>query len=214
MGRTRGGARGGQAVASRRRPPTALAIVDRQAEAGADLAARSRATSTRRRSRLQLGFLTVLTGARSPEDYWDAARRRDRAGPQHRPAAGPGGLDHRRRARGRGAAGPRDRQPGLAAPLRRGAGPHGRATSASAASGRRIPSCWNGWPHEFVAGRLAAQAAAPADPARARPTRRGRRSTRTARRSRPGQSPALAAPAAAAGGRGPARRDAGRRAAR
>ena len=54
-------------------------------------------------------------------------------------------------------------QPRLAVPLRPGPGRARRATSASTATGRRTPSCSTGWPSEFVAQRLAAEAAAPAD---------------------------------------------------
>ena len=42
--------------------------------------------------------------------------------------------------------GPRHGQPDLAAPLRRGPGPHRPTTSASAASGRQTLRCSTGWP--------------------------------------------------------------------
>ena len=74
MGCPQGRARGGQAVGAataRRRPSRSSTGRPRPSRPGCSIAG----TSTRRRSRLQVGFLTVLTGARSPEDYWDAARR-------------------------------------------------------------------------------------------------------------------------------------------
>ena len=134
--------------------------------------------------------------------------RRRRPGRHHLPAAGPGGVGHRRRPRGRAAAGPGDRQPGLAAPLRRGTGPH-----AERLRGPRRPADAPGAAR--VAGRrprrprLEAQAAAPDDPAqRHLPT--GELVRPGEGEGRPGQPAPVADAAAAAGGRGAARRHAGR----
>ena len=56
------------------KPPTALAIVDRQATPEPTWLL-DRGDFYAKKERLQVGFLTVLTGSRSPEDYWNAARR-------------------------------------------------------------------------------------------------------------------------------------------
>jgi mono/diheme cytochrome c family protein len=56
------------------RPPTALAIVDRQATPEPTWLL-DRGDFYAKKDRLQVGFLTVLTGSRSPEDYWNDARR-------------------------------------------------------------------------------------------------------------------------------------------
>jgi hypothetical protein len=56
------------------KPPTALAIVDREA-APEPTWLLDRGDFYAKKERLQVGFLSVLTGSRSPEDYWDAARR-------------------------------------------------------------------------------------------------------------------------------------------
>ncbi len=57
-----------------RRPPTALAIVDTKSEP-APTWLLERGDFYAKKERLQVGFLTVLTGARTPEEYWAAARR-------------------------------------------------------------------------------------------------------------------------------------------
>ena len=57
-----------------RKPPTALAIVDRQS-APEPTWLLDRGDFYAKKERLQVGFLTVLTGSRPPEAYWDAARR-------------------------------------------------------------------------------------------------------------------------------------------
>jgi hypothetical protein len=55
-------------------PPTALAIVDTKSEPEPTWLL-ERGDFYAKKERLQVGFLTVLTGARMPEDYWAAARR-------------------------------------------------------------------------------------------------------------------------------------------
>jgi hypothetical protein len=56
-------------------PPTALAIVDKKPEPEPTfLLDRGNFLSTKKEP-LQVGFLTVLTNGRTPEDYWTAARR-------------------------------------------------------------------------------------------------------------------------------------------
>src|SRR5262249_5826093 len=57
-----------------RKPPTALAIFDRQATPEPTWLL-DRGDFYAKKELLQVGFLTVLTGSRSPEDYWNAARR-------------------------------------------------------------------------------------------------------------------------------------------
>jgi hypothetical protein len=57
-----------------RKPPTALAIIDRQARPEPTWLL-DRGDFYAKKEPLQVGFLTVLTGSRSAEDYWDAARR-------------------------------------------------------------------------------------------------------------------------------------------
>jgi hypothetical protein len=57
-----------------RRPPTALAIVDRQATPEPTWLL-ERGDFYAKKEPLQVGFFTVLTGSRPPEDYWSAARR-------------------------------------------------------------------------------------------------------------------------------------------
>jgi hypothetical protein len=56
------------------KPPTALAIVDRQATPEPTWLL-DRGDFYSKKELLQVGFLTALTGSRSPEDYWTAARR-------------------------------------------------------------------------------------------------------------------------------------------
>jgi hypothetical protein len=56
------------------KPPTALAIVDRQATPEPTWLL-DRGDFYAKKELLQVGFLSVLTGAKSPEDYWGAARR-------------------------------------------------------------------------------------------------------------------------------------------
>src|SRR5205085_11876544 len=55
-------------------PPTALAIVDKKAEPEKTWLL-ERGDFYAKKELLHVGFLTVLTGARTPEDYWQAARR-------------------------------------------------------------------------------------------------------------------------------------------
>jgi Protein of unknown function (DUF1553)/Protein of unknown function (DUF1549)/Planctomycete cytochrome C len=55
-------------------PPTALAIADKKPEPEPTWLL-DRGDFYAKKERLQVGFLTVLTGARPPEDYWAAARR-------------------------------------------------------------------------------------------------------------------------------------------
>ena len=57
-----------------RKPPTALAIVDGRPTPEPTWLL-DRGDFYAKKERLQVGFLTVLTGSRTPEDYWDAARR-------------------------------------------------------------------------------------------------------------------------------------------
>lgn len=57
-----------------RRPPTALAVVDRQATPEPTWLL-DRGNFYAKKESLQVGFLTVLTGARPPEDYLRTARR-------------------------------------------------------------------------------------------------------------------------------------------
>jgi hypothetical protein len=61
------------------KPPTALAIVDRQATPEPTWLL-DRGDFCAKKELLQVGFLTALTGSRSPEDYWKAARREIVAG--------------------------------------------------------------------------------------------------------------------------------------
>ena len=205
MGRPQGGASrrsGGRSRRRRRRPSRSST---RQADARADLAARSRRLLREEGARRRSASSRCSPAAKSPEDYWDAAPREiapDRSTGQRRALADwITDVDHGAGA----AAGPRDRQSGLAAPLRGRPGAHASATSASAASGRRTRSCWSGSPHEFVAGgwrlkplhRLILTSAAYMQDTTLRRGPRG---------EGPRQPPAVAAPAAAAGGRGPARR--------
>jgi hypothetical protein len=71
------------------RPPTALAIVDREATPEPTWLL-DRGDFYAKKERLQVGFLTVLTGSRSPEDFWRAARREvasDRSTAQRRALA-------------------------------------------------------------------------------------------------------------------------------
>jgi hypothetical protein len=56
------------------KPPTALAIVDRQATPEPTWLL-DRGDFYAKKELLQIGFLTALTGSRSPEDYWNTARR-------------------------------------------------------------------------------------------------------------------------------------------
>jgi hypothetical protein len=56
------------------RPPTALAVVDRQATPEPTWLL-DRGDFYAKKELLQVGFLTVLTGPRSSEEYWTAARR-------------------------------------------------------------------------------------------------------------------------------------------
>lgn len=56
------------------RPPTALAIIDKKPEPEPTWLL-ERGDFYAKKERLQVGFLTVLTGRRVPEDYWAAARR-------------------------------------------------------------------------------------------------------------------------------------------
>jgi hypothetical protein len=56
------------------RPPTALAVVDRQATPEPTWLL-ERGDFYAKQELLQVGFLSVLTGPRSPEEYWNAARR-------------------------------------------------------------------------------------------------------------------------------------------
>jgi hypothetical protein len=58
------------------RPPTTLAIVDRHATPEPTWLL-DRGDFYSKRDLLRLGFLTVLTGAKSPEDYWNLARRQN-----------------------------------------------------------------------------------------------------------------------------------------
>jgi hypothetical protein len=57
-----------------KKPPTALAIVDRQATPEPTWLL-DRGDFYAKRELLQVGFLTALTRSRSPDDYWNAARR-------------------------------------------------------------------------------------------------------------------------------------------
>jgi hypothetical protein len=56
------------------RPPTALAITDKQPTPEPTWLL-DRGDFYAKKEPLQVGFLTVLTGSRSPEEYWEAARR-------------------------------------------------------------------------------------------------------------------------------------------
>jgi cytochrome c553 len=55
------------------RPPTALAIIDRQPDPEPTWLL-DRGDFYSKKEQLSVGFLTVLTGTRAPEDYWAAAR--------------------------------------------------------------------------------------------------------------------------------------------
>jgi mono/diheme cytochrome c family protein len=57
-----------------RKPATALVIIDTQAKPEPTWLL-ERGDFYAKKELLQVGFLTVLTGSRSPEDYWNAARR-------------------------------------------------------------------------------------------------------------------------------------------
>jgi hypothetical protein len=59
-------------------PPTALGIADRSAEP-APTHLLERGDFYARKELLQVGFLSVLTGSRPPEDYWASARREAQA---------------------------------------------------------------------------------------------------------------------------------------
>ncbi len=56
------------------RPPTALAIIDKKPEPEPTWLL-NRGDFLSKKELLNVGFLTVLTGARPPEDYWAAAKR-------------------------------------------------------------------------------------------------------------------------------------------
>jgi hypothetical protein len=55
-------------------PPTVLALIDKKPQPEPTYLL-DRGDFYAKKERLQVGFLTVLTGARLPEDYWAAARR-------------------------------------------------------------------------------------------------------------------------------------------
>jgi hypothetical protein len=55
-------------------PPSALAIIDSKSQPEPTWLL-ERGDFYAKKERLQVGFLTVLTGSRTPEDYWAAARR-------------------------------------------------------------------------------------------------------------------------------------------
>jgi mono/diheme cytochrome c family protein len=55
-------------------PPTALALIDKKPQPEPTWLL-ERGDFYAKKEQLQVGFLTVLTGARPPEDYWAAARR-------------------------------------------------------------------------------------------------------------------------------------------
>jgi hypothetical protein len=55
-------------------PPTALALIDKKPQPEPTFLL-DRGDFYAKKERLQVGFLTVLTGARLPEEYWAAARR-------------------------------------------------------------------------------------------------------------------------------------------
>jgi hypothetical protein len=57
-----------------RSPPTALAIIDKKSQPEPTWLL-NRGDFYAKKELLQVGFLTVLTGKRTPEDYWAAARR-------------------------------------------------------------------------------------------------------------------------------------------
>src|SRR5262249_34669928 len=57
-----------------RRPPTALTIVDSRGTPEPTWLL-DRGDFYAKKERLQVGFLTVLTGKKTPEQYWNAARR-------------------------------------------------------------------------------------------------------------------------------------------
>ena len=204
MGCPEGGGRGRQAS---RAAEAADSPRDRRqaGQARADLAPRSRRFLCEEGAvagRLphgahRLEIARGLLGRRAPGN---------RVGSQHRPATGAGGLDHRRGSGGGAAPLPRDGQSGLAASLRGRPGAHGQrlrrtrgaahAPGAPGVAGTRVR-----------VGRLAAQAAPSPHPhecglhagydLRCGPRGEG-----------PRQSPAVAPPAASAGGRDPARRGA------
>jgi hypothetical protein len=56
------------------KPPTALVVADRQATPETTWLL-ERGDFYAKKESLQVGFLSVLTGSKSPEDYWNAARR-------------------------------------------------------------------------------------------------------------------------------------------
>ena len=85
---------------------------------------------------------------------------------------------------------PRVRQPRLAAPLRRGARPHARTTSAGSATGRRTRSCSTGSPPGSWQDGWSREVAAPAD-ALSSTYRMGRAVRHRGRGRRPGQPPAV-----------------------
>jgi hypothetical protein len=60
-------------------PPTALAVVDKKPEPEPTYLL-DRGNFNSKKEQLQVGFLTVLTGDRTPEDYWADARRQIPAG--------------------------------------------------------------------------------------------------------------------------------------
>ena len=94
-------ARGGQAVASRearRRPWRSSTGRPSPSRPGCSIAGDFYAKN----ERLQVGFLTVLTGVEIARGLLGRRAPGDRAGSQHRPATGAGGVDHRRRPGGRG----------------------------------------------------------------------------------------------------------------
>ena len=166
VGRTRRRARGASGSREPKAPPVALAFRDFGPKPAASWLFR-RGDFHDRTHPGRAGLLDRADPRQAGGRLLEGGPRRRRPGRHHLPAAGPGGVGHRRRPRGRAAARPRHREPGLAAPLRGGAGPH-----AERLRGPRRPAVAPG-----VAGmagrrprrpRLEAQAAAPDDPAECR----------------------------------------------
>ena len=93
-----------------------------------------RATDARRK-KCRRDFSPRSAAATIPEPPLDAII--------HRPPQGAGELD---RQQGQSAHRARDGEPDLAVSLRQRTRDHARATSATAAARRRIPSCSTGWP--------------------------------------------------------------------
>ena len=141
-------------LAARRRPASRQAAGKRQRGAGVSgpgrRAAGHVALQPRRLLRPRPAGAARLSGrahARADDGrLLDGGPPRSAARGHDVSAKGAGRVGDRRRARGRGAGRARDRQPRLAAPFRRRAGPHRQRFRRPQRSSRRIRSCSNGWP--------------------------------------------------------------------